>query len=116
MLTPKRCSWFISTGKSSSNFQSPQLGSLSSLVKELLILRVSNRRETLLKGKERAVHKSHHGECCFGCQKQNFSIERSLSPAHAQHVQVSSVGCQDVVGRALGLGSKISSVQSLSLF
>ena len=47
-------------------------------------------------------------------KNKNFSVERSLSPAHAQHVQVSSVGCQYIVGRALGLGSKISSVQSLS--
>lgn len=43
-------------------------------------------------------------------KNKNFSVERSLSPARAQHVQVSSVGCQDVVGRALGLGSKIQVV------
>lgn len=43
-------------------------------------------------------------------KNKNFSIERSLSPAHAQRVQVSSVGCQDILGRALGLGLKIQVV------
>lgn len=114
MLTPKGCSWFISTGKSSSNFLSPRLGSISSLVNELLIPRVRNRRGDTFghfwKARREQGTKAIMVNVALVAKNKNFGIERSLSPAHAQRVQVSSVGCQDVLGRALGLGLKIQVV------
>lgn len=77
------CSWFISTEKSSSDFLLPQLGSLSSLVNELLILKSQKQEgDTFERQGESSAQSHYEVNVALVAKNKNFSVRGHL----VQHV------------------------------